>query len=124
MIRSLPSVLLSGLLKKCPRCAKGKIYSKYLKVNNYCLNCNEELASYRTDDFGPWLSIIVAGHIIVPLVLSLEKNYALALWIQASIWIPFTILIVLILLPMSKSICLAILWRLKMSDAENNLNNK
>jgi uncharacterized protein (DUF983 family) len=124
VIRSLSLVLLSGILKKCPRCGKGKIYSEYLKVNKHCLKCNEELASYRTDDFGPWLSIVVAGHIIVPLVLSLEKNYALDLWIQASIWIPFTILIVLILLPMSKSICLAILWRLKMKDKENSLNNK
>ena len=99
MIRSIPAVLLSGILKKCPKCGKGNIYSKYLKINNHCQLCNEELHSYRTDDFGPWLSIIMGGHIIVPLVLSVEQNYALDLWLQAIIWIPLTILTVLFLLP-------------------------
>ena len=121
MIRSIPAVLLSGILKKCPNCAKGNVYSKYLKVNDYCKKCNEEFHSYRTDDFGPWLSIIIAGHIIVPLVLAVEQNYALDLWLQAIIWIPLTILTVLFLLPISKSICLSILWRLKMKDNESNL---
>jgi len=121
VIRSIPAVLLSGILKKCPNCAKGNVYSKYLKVNDRCKKCNEELHSYRTDDFGPWLSIIIAGHIIVPLVLAVEQNYALDLWLQAIIWIPLTILTVLFLLPISKSICLSILWRLKMKDNESNL---
>lgn len=122
MIRSIPAVLLSGILKKCPNCAKGNVYSKYLKVNDRCKKCNEELHSYRTDDFGPWLSIIIAGHIIVPLVLAVEQNYALDLWLQAIIWIPLTILTVLFLLPISKSICLSILWRLKMKDNESSLD--
>lgn len=121
MIRSIPAVLLSGMLKKCPKCGKGNIYSKYLKINNHCQLCNEELHSYRTDDFGPWLSIIMGGHIIVPLVLSVEQNYALDLWLQAIIWIPLTILTVLFLLPISKSICLSILWRLKMKNIESDL---
>ena len=110
------------MLKKCPNCAKGNVYSKYLKVNDRCKKCNEELHSYRTDDFGPWLSIIIAGHIIVPLVLAVEQNYALDLWLQAIIWIPLTILTVLFLLPISKSICLSILWRLKMKDNESSLD--
>jgi len=122
VIRSIPAVLLSGILKKCPNCAKGNVYSKYLKVNDRCKKCNEELHSYRTDDFGPWLSIIIAGHIIVPLVLAVEQNYALDLWLQAIIWIPLTILTVLFLLPISKSICLSILWRLKMKDNESSLD--
>lgn len=122
MIRSIPAVLLSGILKKCPNCAKGNVYSKYLKVNDRCKKCNEELHSYRTDDFGPWLSIIIAGHIMVPLVLAVEQNYALDLWLQAIIWIPLTILTVLFLLPISKSICLSILWRLKMKDNESSLD--
>jgi len=122
VIRSIPAVLLSGILKKCPNCAKGNVYSKYLKVNDRCKKCNEELHSYRTDDFGPWLSIIIAGHIMVPLVLAVEQNYALDLWLQAIIWIPLTILTVLFLLPISKSICLSILWRLKMKDNESSLD--
>ena len=110
------AVLLSGLLKKCPHCGKGNLYSKYLKFYSHCSICGEEFHSYRTDDFGPWLSIIISGHIIVPLVLSMEQNFKIDLWIQALIWIPITTVVVLFLLPISKSICLSILWRLKMKD--------
>ena len=122
-MRSIPAVLVSGLLKKCPNCGKGNLYSKYLKFYSHCSICGEEFHSYRTDDFGPWLSIIISGHIIVPLVLSMEQNFKIDLWIQALIWIPITIAVVLFLLPISKSICLSILWRLKMKDAEINKNN-
>ena len=122
-MRSIPAVLVSGLLKKCPNCGKGNLYSKYLKFYSHCSICGEEFHSYRTDDFGPWLSIIISGHIIVPLVLSMEQNFKIDLWIQALIWIPITIAVVLFLLPISKSICLSILWRLKMKDVEINKNN-
>jgi uncharacterized protein (DUF983 family) len=115
---SLIRVLISGILKKCPKCSQGKIFSGYLKINNHCSKCNEDLSVYRTDDFGPWLSIVLAGHIVVPLVLSTEKTFAPALWLQTLIWIPFSLIIVLYLLPVSKSICLAIMWRLNMKDEE------
>ena len=117
---SLMRVLISGILKKCPKCSHGKIFSGYLKINNNCSKCNEDLSIYRTDDFGPWLSIVLAGHIVVPLVLSAEQAFAPDLWLQALIWIPFSLTIVLYLLPISKSICLAIMWRLKMKNEEIN----
>ena len=53
----------------------------------------------------------------------MEQNFKIDLWIQALIWIPITIAVVLFLLPISKSICLSILWRLKMKDAEIHKNN-
>jgi uncharacterized protein (DUF983 family) len=51
-------------------------------------------------------------------VLSAEQTFAPSLWLQALIWIPFSLLVVLYLLPISKSICLAIMWRLKIKDQE------
>jgi len=50
--------------------------------------------------------------------LSTEQTFAPALWLQALVWIPFSLIIVLYLLPVSKSICLAIMWRLNMKDEE------
>ena len=104
-------VLLRSLMKKCPQCGNGKLFSSYLKLHESCYICKEELSEFRTDDFGPWLTIILAGHIIVPLILFVEKNYAPELWLQALVWIPLTIIIVLLILPISKSICLALLWK-------------
>ena len=113
---SLIRILMNGIQKKCPNCSKGKIFSGYLSINNYCSHCNEHLPIYRTDDFGPWLSIVLAGHIVIPLVLSTEQTFAPSLWLQALLWIPISLIVVLYLLPISKSICLAIMWRLKIKD--------
>ena len=110
---SLLLALYRSFLKKCPSCGKESIYIRYLKLKTNRGNCNEELSIYRTDDFGPWLTIIIVGHIIVPLVLYIEQSYSPQLWLQATVWIPITILSVLYVLPISKSICLAILWKLK-----------
>ena len=108
---SLILILLRSLSKKCPQCGKGKIFYSYLKLFDNCNYCSEEFSGFRTDDFGPWLTIILAGHIIVPLVLYVEQNYAPELWLQAIVWIPLTIITVLFILPISKSICLGILWK-------------
>ena len=116
---SLIKTLINGTLKKCPNCSSGHIFSGYLKINKTCSVCHEQLSIYRTDDFGPWLSIIVGGHIVVPLVLSVEQAFSPALWLQALIWIPFALLVVLSLLPISKSICLAIMWRLNMKNEQS-----
>ena len=104
-------ILIRSLMKKCPQCGKGKLFSSYLKLYKSCHICNEELSVFRTDDFGPWLTIILAGHIIVPLILFVEQSYAPDLWLQTLVWIPLTIITVLLILPISKSICLAILWK-------------
>jgi uncharacterized protein (DUF983 family) len=104
-------VLLRSFMKKCPQCGKGKIFSSYLKLYKNCSICEEEFSGFRTDDFGPWLTIILSGHIIVPIVLFVEQNYAPALWLQALVWIPLTIFVALLILPISKSICLVILWK-------------
>ena len=109
---SLILALSRSILKRCPRCGKASIYKRYLKLKSNCNHCDEQLSIYRTDDFGPWLTIIIAGHIIVPLVLFIEQVYAPDLWLQAVTWIPLTITTVLFILPVSKSICLAILWNL------------
>ena len=111
MNSSLILILLRSLSKKCPQCGKGKIFYSYLKLYDHCNYCSEEFSGFRTDDFGPWLTIILAGHIIVPLVLYVEQNYAPELWLQAIVWIPLTIITVLFILPISKSICLGILWK-------------
>ena len=72
---SLLLALSRSVFKKCPQCGEEKIYKQYLKLKSHCNNCNEKLSIYRTDDFGPWLTIIIVGHIIVPLVLYRTKLF-------------------------------------------------
>ena len=42
-----------GARMKCPNCAKGSIFSSFLKVVDTCQNCGEELHHERSDDAAP-----------------------------------------------------------------------
>ena len=52
--------LLRGFALRCPNCAKGLMFHRYLKVSDWCPSCGEELHHHRADDAGaaaPRLSV-------------------------------------------------------------------
>jgi uncharacterized protein (DUF983 family) len=102
--------LIRGALGRCPRCGRGKLFYRYLKVVDRCSVCGERFGHYRVDDAPPWLTILLVGHITVPLILILEKNYAPPPWVEFVVYLPIAVLLTLSLLPRCKGILLAILW--------------
>lgn len=109
-----------GLGRKCPNCGKGALYKGYLKATDACTNCGEHFADIRTDDFAPWLTIILLGHLIVPMMLEVERHLSPPMWVQVSIWIPLTAILVLALLPTAKGVCLGLMWSLRLKGDEQH----
>ena len=54
---------------RCPCCGKGKLFRAYLKQVDACSACGERFADIRADDGAPWLTLILVGHIFIPLML-------------------------------------------------------
>jgi hypothetical protein len=48
-----------GLRGCCPNCGEGKMFRSYLKVNDACPHCGEELFHQRSDDAPPYMTIFV-----------------------------------------------------------------
>ncbi|MFM2444607.1 MAG: hypothetical protein RJB09_1793, partial [Pseudomonadota bacterium] len=48
----------------CPACGEGKIFRAFLKVNDCCPCCGEELHHHRADDAPPYFTILVVAHIV------------------------------------------------------------
>src|SRR5579871_281405 len=65
--RPLATVIRRALLGKCPKCGKGALYRAYLKQVDSCAVCGESYRHIRAEDGPPWLTILLTGHIIVPL---------------------------------------------------------
>src|SRR5581483_7458749 len=113
LYRRLPSTLnalMRGALGRCPRFGRGRLLHHYLKIVDPCLGCGEPYGHFRADDAPPWLTIIVVGHITVPIILALEQNLQLTLAIELAIYLPLIALLTLALLPRCKGIILALLW--------------
>ena len=58
-----------AVLGRCPCCGEGKLFRAYLKQVDNCSVCGETFGHIRADDAAPWLTIILVGHIFVPLML-------------------------------------------------------
>ncbi len=112
--RPLLPAILNGLRCRCPKCGEGKLFRAYLKINDTCPNCGEQLHWHKADDLPPYISIVIVGHIIVGLMLHLEMEYAIApIWYVVTM-VPAALILPLALLPSIKGAVVALQWANRM----------
>lgn len=58
----------------------------------------------RADDFPPYITIMLVGHIVVPGFLLSEKLWAPSISTHLAIWLPVTLLLTFITLPHVKGL--------------------
>jgi uncharacterized protein (DUF983 family) len=112
--RDWKSATLRGFRQRCPHCGTGRIFTSYLSIAPHCPHCGEDLQHQRADDAPPYFTMMVVGHIVVPLLLVVEKLYAPDLWIHFVIWLPLTIIMTLWLLPRIKGATVGLQWAFRM----------
>ena len=99
-----------GLRKRCPCCGSGAIFKGYTAVNAYCATCGLALHHQRADDAPPYFTVIIVGHLVVPLTLVAEQLYAPPTWLQLALWLPLTLVMSLSLLPRIKGALIGLQW--------------
>lgn len=67
--RALWPAMARGWRCKCPKCGSGPLLQGYLRVNDTCTVCREELFHHQADDGPAYLTILIVGHIMAPLLL-------------------------------------------------------
>ena len=91
-----------GFKKKCPSCGESPLFSKFLKIIPKCKNCGKNLSAYKSDDGPAYITILIVGHLIIPIVLLIEKNLSPPIVLQMTFWPIITIIFSLWLLPKIK----------------------
>ena len=66
--RPLGPALRRGWRCRCPNCGEGRIFVSYLKIRDTCDVCGEALHHQRADDGPAYLTILIVGHILAPLI--------------------------------------------------------
>jgi len=103
-------ILCRGICGLCPHCGKGKLFKRYLTPNAACAVCHEDLSDIRADDAPPWLTILITGHIIAPIILYFAKHEMISEALEAAIVIATALLSVLLILPRAKGLFIAAIW--------------
>jgi uncharacterized protein (DUF983 family) len=111
---SLRQAALRGAMGRCPCCGKGKLFARYLKQVDACSACGESFAGFRADDAAPWLTIIVIGHVFLPLAFMVDTSALPVGLVMAGMSALFAGLGA-VLLPHAKGTILAVLWSTRAS---------
>lgn len=112
--RPMRPAILRGWRRRCPRCGKGPILRGYLKVRDTCPVCGEELYHQRADDGPAYLTILIVGHLMAPLLLYIFVAYRPDPLVLASAFCVGTVALSLFLLPRLKGVMIAIQWAKRM----------
>lgn len=121
--RSVKDAIFKGLKCRCPRCGEGKLFDKWLKVSPQCSHCGEELYHERAQDFPPYITITIVGHIVVTLVLMVEANIELSMTTHMMIWIPLAFALSLAMMQPIKGGVVGMQWALKMFGFDGTGNH-
>lgn len=85
-----------------------------------CSICEAPLGRIRADDAPPWATIMIVGHIVVPLMLWLEQARTPDLWVHAAIFLPLTLGLCVLLLRPVKGAFLGLMAHLGITGRETH----
>src|SRR5690349_10744252 len=71
-----------GLAQRCPACGRGSLFSGLLRVRAHCPTCGADNTVYPADDMPPYLTILVVGHVVVPLFMWMDRAMLPPIWVQ------------------------------------------
>ena len=103
-----------GFRRRCPNCGTGAMFESYLKVRPVCGTCGERLGGHRADDGPAYLTILVVGHILAPLMHVTFTTLRPAPWLFATIFMGSALVLALWLLPRLKGVVVGIQWARRM----------
>jgi uncharacterized protein (DUF983 family) len=87
-----------GMLGRCPACGKSHLFNGFLRLVTECRNCAAPLGLARADDAPPYLTILVTGHVVIPLMFMVDRMSDLSTWTMSAIFLPLTFFMALGLL--------------------------
>ena len=105
------SVLKAGLLFRCPRCGRGKLFAGYLRVARRCNACSLDLEPHDSADGPAVFVMFVVGAVVVALAFWLEFTHAPPYWLHAVLWLPAITIGSLVLLRPAKALLIALQYR-------------
>lgn len=112
--RPLWPAVRRGWSGRCPNCGSGSMLQGYLKVRATCPACGEDLHHHRADDGPAYLTILIVGHLMAPLLLAVFVRYRPDPIVLSVIFSVGCVALSLFLLPRLKGAMVAFQWAKRM----------
>lgn len=112
--RDLRQSIWRGWRRRCPACGTGPMMKGYLSVRDTCTVCSEELHHHRADDGPAWLTIIIVGHLMAPILGWAFVEFRPDPMVLSAVFAIGTVALSLFLLPRFKGIFVGFQWAKRM----------
>lgn len=112
--RPAKEAMILGWKRLCPNCGAGPIFDGYLTVRDTCPACGEELHHQRADDGPAYLTILIAGHIMAPMVLIVFEYFQPDPFVMSAGFSVIFVALALYLLPRLKGGMIGLQWAKRM----------
>ena len=108
-----------GLKNLCPACGEGRLLEGYLMPHAACPACDASNGEIMAQDAPPYITILIVGHVIVPLIVLWERSAAPPILVHYSVWLPAILLLTYILLRRVKGAWMGFMWALGLKGTEH-----
>lgn len=108
-MNTFTTLLVRGLLLRCPVCGKGKLFSGLLKMNKQCPHCHftfEREEGYFTSSMA--INLVISELLVTAFALPLAANPSVPILPVLLIGAPLALLLPVLFFPHSRSLWLAI----------------
>lgn len=107
-----------GLLCKCPRCGKGKLFPGFLDQYEYCPACGEPLARDSVGLLLSFLVVMIVASVIILVMLAMEVSGGASPLVYLFVLVPLSVLVPFAILRPAKGAIIALLWARQLSDQQ------
>ncbi|HWE47489.1 MAG TPA: DUF983 domain-containing protein [Caulobacteraceae bacterium] len=118
--RRRPNPVLAGLKGRCPNCGAASMFSGFLRIADRCPACGFDLRSADAGDGPAVFIILVAGFICAFGALFSEMAFNAPPWLLLLIWLPVSAVLCLALLRPFKGVLVALQFHHKAGELRND----
>jgi uncharacterized protein (DUF983 family) len=110
------SWLQAGLASRCPACGRGPLFEGFLTVRRRCDVCGADLSGQDSGDGPVAFIVLIVGLIVVFGALFAEVAWQWPIWLHMVVWLPLTVVLVLLIMRPAKALLIALQYRHRRDD--------
>jgi uncharacterized protein (DUF983 family) len=112
-----PSPIVAGLLGRCPRCGKGRLFEGFLALPLRCEYCGLDFSFADSADAPAFFVMFISGFIVAGSALAVEILYSPPYWVHALLWGPLILVTGLLPLRPLKGLMIALQYHHKAAES-------
>jgi uncharacterized protein (DUF983 family) len=104
----MAGLVVSGLLGRCPRCGRGRLFQGFLALRPRCERCGLDYSFADSADGPAFFVMFLSGFIVAGSALAVEILYSPPYWVHAVLWGPLILVTTLLPLRPMKGLLIAL----------------